>query len=184
MRVIGGELKGRRLSAPKGNLLRPTADRVKEALFNILSGSTQGTRFLDLFAGTGSVGIEAISRGAKHTVFVETNPFHLNALRRNVERCGIKEKTTIVMAHATSFIKQANRGNESFDIIFMDPPYFDRALEEVLENPGLPLLLEGEGRLIVEHFHKTLLRDYYRLIKKEREYYYGDSILSFFKAGS
>jgi 16S rRNA (guanine(966)-N(2))-methyltransferase RsmD len=184
MRVVAGELRGRMLSAPKGNLLRPTADRVKEALFNILLESIQGTRFLDLFAGTGNVGIEAISRGAQHAVFVETNPFHLNVLRRNVERCGIKEKTTIVMADATSFIKQAERRNDSFGIIFMDPPYFDRTLEEVLENPGLPRLLERGGWLIVEHFHKILLMDHYRLIKKEREYHYGDSILSFFQAGS
>jgi len=114
MRVIAGNLKGFRLSTLKGNPLRPTTDRVKEALFQILSDTVQGIYLLDLFSGTGNVGIEAISRGAFHACLVESNPKHLSVIRANIAKCRIQEKTTLYPINAFTFLKKSQSTEEFF----------------------------------------------------------------------
>ena len=181
MRIIAGELKGTRITAPNGRPLRPTSDRVKEALFSILSAEVHGIEFLDLFAGTGSIGIEALSRGAHHAWFVEDNSKHLGFLRKNVEKCHLVGKTTIINSHVDSFITDPFQKRKPFDIIFMDPPYFDAALENILDHPKLHSLLKKDGFIVVEHFHKVSLKNAYGNLKKLKEYRYGDSLLTFFR---
>jgi 16S rRNA (guanine(966)-N(2))-methyltransferase RsmD len=130
MRVISGSAKGRGLFAPKGLNIRPTAGRVKEALFSMLTPYVEGAVFLDLFAGTGAIGIEALSRGAKEAVFVDNSRRSLEFVKRNLEHCGFIGKARIIYSDVCAFLKQ--RG-ESYDIIFLDPPYGDGRLDGALE---------------------------------------------------
>ena len=178
MRIIAGDLKGIRITAPKGRPLRPTSDRVKEALFSIISAEVQGIHFLDLYAGTGSIGIEALSRGAHHAWFVEENSKHLGFLKKNVEKCHLMGKSTIIHSLVGSFITETFK---PFDIIFMDPPYFNASLENILGYPKLHSLLRKDGFIIMEHFHKVSLMDGYGNLKKYKEYRYGDTLLTFFR---
>jgi 16S rRNA (guanine966-N2)-methyltransferase len=143
MRVVAGELRGRRLEAPKGVDVRPTADRVREAVFSIL-GEIDGARVLDLYCGTGALAIEAISRGAERAVLVDTKPA---TARRNVEALELEERCTIVRADAVRYLR---RERDPFDLVFCDPPY--RLAHRL--GPELALLIpvrlaEG-GRVIVE----------------------------------
>lgn len=126
MRVTGGEFGGRNLKVPKSDLIRPTQDRVREALFNIIQFEVKGSDFLDLFAGSGAVGIEAVSRGAKSVTFVELSRVHLKVLRENLEMVGgrtqdLRPKTTVVAADAYRYI--ASYSGPGFSIAFADPPY-------------------------------------------------------------
>jgi len=143
MRVVAGELRGRRLEAPRGARVRPTADRVREAVFSIL-GEVGGTRVLDLYCGTGALAIEAISRGAKSAVLVDTIPA---VARRNVEALGLAERCAVVRADA---IRHLRGERERFDLVFCDPPYklADR-LEPTL-GQLIPDRLAKGGRVIVE----------------------------------
>jgi 16S rRNA (guanine966-N2)-methyltransferase len=143
VRVVAGELRNRRLEAPKGVDVRPTADRVREAVFSILGG-IGGTRVLDLYCGTGALGIEAISRGAEEAVLVDTRP---SAAGRNIERLGLEERCELVRSDAVRYLGQAE---DRFDLIFCDPPYklADRLGPEL--DKALPARLARRGRVIVE----------------------------------
>src|SRR5262245_38258932 len=123
MRIISGELRGRRLKAPPGLATRPTSDRLREALFNILGGDVAGSRFLDVFAGSGAVGLEAYSRGADSVGFVEHSRRALALLEENVEHCGASEGVRIVARDALSALRSLATKGEEFDIVFVDPPY-------------------------------------------------------------
>jgi 16S rRNA (guanine966-N2)-methyltransferase len=143
MRVVAGELGGRRLHAPRGSVIRPTSDRVREAVFSIL-GPIEGAEALDLFAGTGAMAIEAISRGAARATLVDRS---VGAAARNVGSLGLEERVRIVRADARTFLA---RDGGQYDLIFCDPPYrLARRLGPDLDNLLRPRLREG-GRLIVE----------------------------------
>jgi 16S rRNA (guanine966-N2)-methyltransferase len=143
MRVVAGELRGRRLEAPKGVDVRPTADRVREAVFSIL-GDVDGAGVLDLYCGTGALAIEAISRGAERAVLVDTKPA---LARRNVEALGLEDRCTIVRADAVRYLK---RDRDLFDLVFCDPPY--RLAHRLAPRlaPLIPARLAKGGRVIVE----------------------------------
>jgi len=153
MRIIGGEFRGRRLKAPKGRSTRPTPDRVREALFQILGEDVPGARVLELFGGTGSLGLEALSRGATSAVFTETDRGALACLRENVEMLGLGDRVTI---HARSAFRLPAlvRAGPAFDLVFLDPPF--RMFEDAADRRRLERLL-GDlpvapgGRVIVEH---------------------------------
>jgi 16S rRNA (guanine966-N2)-methyltransferase len=121
MRVIAGTARGRRLKAPPGRTTRPTSDRVREALFSSLRDDTAGARILDLFAGTGAVGIEALSRGADHAVFVENDPGALAVIKDNLAAAGVADRATVVRATAAAFTASPRGG--PFTIVYCDPPY-------------------------------------------------------------
>jgi 16S rRNA (guanine966-N2)-methyltransferase len=121
MRIIAGEWRGRRLSAPAGRTTRPTTDRAREAWMSILSPILTDARVLDLFAGSGALGLEALSRGAAHATFVDDDPRALTALRKNVEALGAKARVTIVRGDAVKFVRGLEAG--TFDVAFCDPPY-------------------------------------------------------------
>lgn len=151
MRISGGELRGRNIFVPKSDAIRPTQDRVREALFSIIQCEVPGAKFLDLFAGTGAVGLEALSRGASHAVFVEMAPKHMEILRRNIETFGKNAQSEVAKADAYRYI--AGYGGEGFDIAFADPPYTlgeEKGYESVLKTLAERGVVKPGGLFIAE----------------------------------
>ena len=179
MRIIGGTSRGRRLSGPSGAAIRPTADQVKEALFNILADRIVGARFLDLFAGTGNIGLEALSRGATQATFVESNPTACRLLEANVRRCGFERVTEVRPVPVSRFLKLA-RG-PAYDIVFLDPPYQTQDTQLVLPSLGGNAIIHPHGVVVVEHFHKTHLDDRIGHLALVKTYRYGDTCLSVYQ---
>jgi 16S rRNA (guanine966-N2)-methyltransferase len=150
VRVIAGRYRGRRLKAPRGRSTRPTSDRVREALFSML-GSVEGARVLDLFAGTGALGIEALSRGAQRAVFVEHDQAALGALRANLETLDLREpEAEVRRGDALAALRTARERHETYDLLFVDPPYGDAQAWESGLSAALPALLAPAGRVVVE----------------------------------
>src|SRR4051812_15692302 len=182
MRVIAGYYRGRNLRSPPSMQVRPTSDRLRETLFNVLAPRIEGARFLDLCAGSGAVGIEALSRGATHATFVDRSRKMCGLIEANLDLCGIpEEETEVVLSEATEFLRRAAiRGDKKWDIAFFDPPY---ALDysPVLSAFGTSALLEDDGVLIVEHHHKNELKEATGEIRRWRILKQGDSALSFYE---
>ena len=175
MRIIAGTLKGRRLESPEWPGLRPTSDRLRETLFNVLAPRVQGARFLDAYAGTGAVGIEALSRGAAHVTFVEQDRRAQRLIEQNLARCGVKDRHAIIRA---GFAGTALRPAEPWDILFLDPPYGAVHLSQALEEAA-PLVTAG-ALLIVEHAKRDAAPDQLAGLTRLRELRSGDSALSFY----
>lgn len=174
MRVIAGTLGGRQLKAPTGDSVRPTADHVKEALFNTLQFDLEGRRVLDLFAGTGQLGIEALSRGAGEVIFTDSSKASVLLVRENLKRCGLE--ATVLLTDALAFL---SRG-EKFDIIFLDPPYDAGLYAPVLERINAVDNLNEGGIIICESRAGTALpamRAPYRLQRSRR---YGSMALTYY----
>ena len=181
MRVIGGAAKGRRLLAPKGQAVRPTSDRVKESLFNILPRDFSGMKVLDLFAGTGNLSIEALSRGAVHAVLVDSSERSAAAIKENLRRLSFTAKTEVWTAPAARCLRALARRRESFDIIFLDPPY-DRGLaKRSLDIIAQCNIVRESGTIVVEHSTREALQQRYDSLELHDERRYGDTLLSFYK---
>ena len=181
MRVIAGTQKGRRLLFSVESHIRPTSGRVKEALFSILGTRMIGASLLDLFAGTGAVGLEALSRGARQVVFVEQRAPSLRLLRENIKRCGSPPEATVIARDVWHFLRlpQGNSGTP-FDILFADPPYQSGNIEELLSLVSQHGTLAPDGVLIVEHPSSAGLPSQVGRLLRFREAQYGDSALTFF----
>ena len=185
MRIIAGKYRGRNLKSPPSLEVRPTSDRLRETLFNVIAPRIEGTRFLDLCAGSGAVGIEALSRNALHVTFVDRSRKMCGLVEANLELCRVPEdETVVVQSEAVEFLRriQARATNEPWDIAFFDPPYATDYLP-VLESfgkHGSNLLSEG-GLLIVEHRHKNALPDEVGRLTRTRTLKQGDSALSFYE---
>jgi 16S rRNA (guanine(966)-N(2))-methyltransferase RsmD len=180
MRIIGGSAKGRRLKAPKGKHLRPTAARVKEALFDILPHDLTGLQVLDLFAGTGNMGIEALSRGAASATLVELSNDATRVIRDNASRVGVARRCRVLGMPVDRALRRLERDNQSFDLIFIDPPYGRKLAERTLRILGASSLLRDGGAIIAEHSARDAIDDRYgALILRDRRRY-GDTLLSFF----
>ena len=177
MRIIAGELKGRRLEAPDWPGLRPTSDRLRETLFNVLAPRIAGARFLDAYAGTGAVGIEALSRGASHVTFVEQDRRAQRLIEQNLARSGVEDRYAIIRA---GFAGAAARLDGPFEILFLDPPYGAGELTEALEAAA-PLVTR-RAVLIVEHAKRDRAPERAAGLTRARELVQGDSVLSFFTA--
>ncbi|MBN2283199.1 MAG: 16S rRNA (guanine(966)-N(2))-methyltransferase RsmD [Deltaproteobacteria bacterium] len=177
MRVVGGAAKGRTLIAPRSGDIRITADRIKESLFDIL-GAVEGKSFLDLFAGTGNVGIEALSRGADPVLFVEKNRRHCDIVRKNVELCGFTSGCEIVEATVDAGIRRLAKRRVTFDIIFADPPYEQDLVRKTLQYIGEEPLLSENGVFVMEHSTREECAGTEHLVVIERRKY-GDTVLSF-----
>jgi 16S rRNA (guanine966-N2)-methyltransferase len=182
MRVIAGSLRSRTLQAPAGLATRPTSDRLRETLFNVLAPRMQGAAFLDLYAGSGAVGIEALSRGAASVVFVERAPAAIRVLRANLSGLGLTEGYRIVTGSVGGYLRNAE-GGPLFDIVFLDPPY-DAAREyaatlELLGVPAPGLLADG-AMVIAEHRRNEVLEDRYGQLHRTRLLKQGDAALSFY----
>ena len=184
MRVIAGKYRGRRLKSPPSAQTRPTSDRLRETLFNVLAPRVEGARFLDLCAGTAAVGIEALSRGAEHVTFVDQSRKMCALIEANTSAFGIDENEfEIANAEASDYLRRyAKKEREPFHIIFFDPPYatdYDRVLS--LISGQRRQLLADEGIVVVEHHKKKHLPEDVGLLKRYRILKQGDSVLSFFK---
>lgn len=151
LKVIGGELKGRPLAAPKGLAVRPTAGRVREAVFNILFSRICNAVVLDLFAGSGAFGIEALSRGAARACFVDNNPAALSVIRQNVEACGLAPFADIHKQDATRAFTGLQNMDRGIDLVFMDPPYDRGLVNRTLAVLSESLLLKNNALIIAEH---------------------------------
>lgn len=151
MRVISGKCRGKKLFAFKGLSLRPTSDRVKEAIFDILQKFPPGENVLDLFAGTGALGIEALSRGAKNAVFVEESARSGAVLRRNIEACRLSGQAEVVSKEVQAGLKALEERGDSFDLIFLDPPYGKGLAYRTLESLSRSNLLSINALIVAEH---------------------------------
>jgi len=179
MRVSGGTGKGRTLRVPAGAGVRPTSDKVRQALFNILGDRVPGAIFLDLFAGAGGIGIEALSRGAEQVVFVDSSQDSLSVIRKNIEIVGFGVHARVVAMKAEAFLK---RQTAPFDIIFLDPPYKAELLP-ILEGIAGSGILKQDGIVIAEHFKKQPSPAQAGQLLLSREAVYGDTVLAFYRKG-
>lgn len=185
MRVIAGTYRSRVLKSLKGLALRPTSDRLRETLFNVLAPNILGSRFVDLFAGTGAIGIEALSRGAAEVIFIENHAPAVTLIRRNLESLGINTAATVLAVNAlrglAMLVARKNSGVPAFNHIFLDPPY--AAAEDysrVLEFLGAADLLAPRGIVIAEHRRNFDLPEAIGALKRFRVLRQGDATLSFY----
>lgn len=182
MRVIAGKYRSRTLRSLKGQMLRPTSDRLRETLFNILGATVGGATFVDLYAGTGAVGIEALSRGARHAIFVEQHAPAVALIRRNLESLGIGAEAEILGVNAARAIERLEARRVHAQFIFLDPPYaanieYECALDILGESP----LVAPDGRVIVEHLRKRELPERAGELELARVVEQGDAALSFYR---
>jgi 16S rRNA (guanine966-N2)-methyltransferase len=154
MRIIAGEFKGRRLKAPKWDGLRPTSDKLRETLFNVLAPRIAGARVLDVFAGTGAVGLEALSRGAVRAVFIESDRRAAALIHENVTLCGVSDRCAIIRGAAERVLQYAIDG-DPFDVVVLDPPYEHELLDAAIDAAAQHLATDG--RLVVEHASRRAL---------------------------
>ncbi len=191
MRIIAGFYRSRALEAPAGPATRPTSDRLRETLFNVLAPRIEGARFLDLYAGSGAVGMEALSRGAASVEFVERAPAALAVLKKNLDRLGLTAGFRIHGAGVGSVLRKMkpamSNSAAAFDVVFLDPPY-DAATEyaatlELLGGAAMGLLSDG-AVVIAEHRKKERLEKRYGELTRTRLLEQGDAALSFYVAGS
>ena len=176
MRVIAGTLKGRRLTAPTWEGLRPTSDKLRETLFNLLAPRMPGARLVDGYAGTGAVGIEAISRGASDVTFVEHDRRARELIARNIADCGIAEGYAIIGSTVLHAIETLRDG-PAFDIVFLDPPYASD-IHDVLQTVGA--IVKEDGIVIVEHARRSEPPASAGVLGRVREVRSGDSSLSMY----
>lgn len=181
MRIIGGEYRSRLISMPKGLRLRPTQDKVREALLNLI-GDINGKFVLELFAGSGAFGIESISRGAKYVTFVDNNFRCTETIRSNLESLVVPEsRYEIIRANALSILSRFERQEEKFDIIFLDPPYYKGLAKKCLINIDSYDILTQHSLVIVEHFKKETMIFELNNIILDKERKYGDTMISIFR---
>ncbi len=199
VRIIAGTFRSRPLQAPPGLATRPSSDRLRETLFNVLAPRIAGTFFLDLYAGSGAVGLEALSRGAEHVVFVERAPAALKVLRTNIESLNIKAGFGLQAGSVRESLRRLAKQPRAFDVVFLDPPYdaLDeyeatlRALGGVETSPrsakagddlGHPFSIMNEGAVVIaEHRRKEHLDDQYGALGRTRLLEQGDAALSFYE---
>ena len=178
MRVIAGAFKGRNLKSPPSMQVRPTSDRLRETLFNVIAGRVADSRFLDLCAGSGAVGIEALSRGASHATFVDRSRRSCQLIESNLELCRVpEEQRDIYCSEASEFVRQWD--GDKWDLVFFDPPYKTDYLR-ILALLGSGKILTEGGLLVAEHHHKTELPDTAGNLTRTRILKQGDSSLSFY----
>jgi 16S rRNA (guanine(966)-N(2))-methyltransferase RsmD len=174
MRIIAGALKGRVLAPVKGRT-RPTAARVREAIFNILGPAVPEEKVLDLFAGTGALGIEALSRGAAAAVFVEDHPEALKGLRRNLEALGLLERSRVLPLPAVAALRQLAARGERFGLVFLDPPYGGGAAAATLKALAGANLLLPQARVVAEHSRRETLPESAGRLERQVLRRYGDT---------
>ena len=178
MRVVAGKAKGVALKTPEGMQTRPTADRVKEALFSILQFDLPGTTVLDLFGGTGQLGIEAISRGAKSAVFVDAGDAPCKLIKENLRRAKMEGEGRVVRADYLQFLSQCR---EKFDIIFLDPPYAEVFLENSIKKISEIDILQSGGIIVAERPVEKPLDIQISGFSRSKDYKYGRTLLTLYR---
>ena len=178
MRVITGKARGTVLKTPEGLQTRPTADRVKEALFSIIQFDVPGAKVLDLFGGSGQLGIEALSRGAKQAVFVDESDAACKLIRENLRRTKLESDARIIRSDYMAFL---NSCHDKFDLIFLDPPYAEGFLENAIKRISEIDILQSGGIIVAERpLGKEILWDFPGF-SRSKDYKYGNCLLTLFK---
>ncbi len=179
MRIISGTSRGRKLVTPKNRSLRPTSDRVKESIFNILREEIEGRMVLDLFAGTGNLGIEALSRGARKAIFVEKRRHALGLIQRNLAQFGLEERSEVLPMDTNRAIGILKQRGKTFDLIFMDPPYEKGLIEIILTRLNSHPIYHRDSILVIEHHRREPLPPIpygWNLIRQRQM---GETVISF-----
>ena len=182
MRVLAGAFKGRRLVTPRGTTTRPTADQVRLALLDALGPSLLGARVLDLFAGAGGVGLEALSRGAAHVTLVERDARAVAALATNVRALGVEGRTRVLRADVGRALGRLAVEGLRFDVVFLDPPYDGDLAEETLAALGGGAVTAPGARVVAQHFTKRAPAGAYGVLATLRTRRFGETTLTFFRA--
>ena len=178
MRVITGKARGIQLKTPDGMLTRPTADRVKEALFSIINFDIPNAAVLDLFGGTGQLGIEALSRGAKRGVFVDAREEACRLIRENLRRTKLTQESVVVRS---DYMKFLNRCTERFSIIFLDPPYAETYLENAIKRIAEIDILQTDGIIVAERPVEKELPWEFDGYQRSKDYKYGKTLLTIYR---
>ena len=178
MRVITGTARGRRLRTLEGNDVRPTTDRVKEAVFSVIQFDLEGRRILDLFAGSGQMGIEALSRGAAEAVFVDNSSDSIAVVRENLRTCGLNRAAVVIQGDASSYLAP-RKGRREFDYAFLDPPYGRGILQSVL--PAVASVVKPGGAIICESPAEEELPETVGEFAVDRQYRYGRIKVTFYR---
>lgn len=181
MRIIAGSFKGRTLRGPTGPGVRPTSDSLRETLFNIMRDRVEGARFLDGFAGTGAVGLEALSRGASHATFVERDARVVGLLEKNVAACRVEHQVTVLKDLFAGVARRRGLTGE-FDIVFIDPPYDIEGINAIIAEAAS--CVTPGGILVVEHGRKRTVESTVGAVERWRLLEAGDSALSFYRGPS
>ena len=178
MRIITGSAKGTKLKTPRGMAVRPTGDRVKESLFNILGSRVIDARVLDLFAGTGNLGLEALSRGASHTTFVEQSHVSIALIRENAALTKLQDHIRIVKGNVLTIL---NRLEGQFDLIFCDPPYNQALVSKVLIQLDQAAILADGGLLVIEYSQHEQVEEALNQLQLVRMERFGETCIGFWK---
>lgn len=182
LRVISGKAKGHKLKAPKGDNVRPTEDRIKESLFNIIRNISSQAIILDAFGGSGAIGIEFLSRGADKVYFVDNNPASISVIQENLNHTKLLDRAEITKADIILAIKKFSNKNLKFDYIYLDPPFSEYTLlDNVFKSISEENILDIDGILIVEHGKSLNLEDILYGFKKIDRRSYGNKIIEFYK---
>jgi 16S rRNA (guanine966-N2)-methyltransferase len=179
LRIIGGELKGRKLVTVPGLETRPTADRVRESIFNILGAGVRGALVLDLFAGTGAMGIEALSRGAESVVFVDNNKTAMMALTKNIKICALESRANIIKWNILKNLNVIGGFPAAFNLVFVDPPYNKDMIQLTLSNLDKSRCLENGARVAIEHSPREPISVEDQNFKISDQRRYGKTLVSF-----
>ncbi len=181
MRITGGQVKGRLLESPRGLNIRPTTDRVREAIFSIIGQNLSGLKVLDLFAGTGSLGLEALSRGALHTVFIDNSQQSVNLIKKNLALCGYQDFGAVLRRDLVKGIPRSHpllKGN--FDLIFLDPPYEKNFIIPLLEKLSTTDVLSSRSRVVAELSKNDNLAVSFANLKMVDTRIYGDTKINIY----
>ncbi len=184
MRIVAGEYRGLHLVSPKGKRVRPTADRVREAVFNILGTDFGELWVLDLFAGTGAMALEALSRGASFVVMVDQHPAALRLIGRNLATCGNPKNVKVYRLDLRRGLKALIRLGYRFDLVFLDPPYGRGLSQRCLEQLGNGALLNPSATVVSEHAIEEKLTSVYGCLQRRTMRRYGSTALSFYQRGN
>jgi len=179
MRIIAGSLKGRRLASVKGKM-RPTSDKVREAIFSILGPVVTEARVLDLFAGTGALGLEALSRGAQEAVFVEDHPASLTVLRRNIDNLGLTGQTEVLPLPVNAGLKKLAARRAEFELVFLDPPYGGGLAAAALHDLARARILLPSAWVVAEHSRRETLPEAVDALEQVELRRYGDTQVAFY----
>ena len=181
MRIISGNCRGKKLYAFDGRKIRPTADRLREAVFNILSSQVQDAVVLDLFAGTGAFGLEAVSRGALSAVFIDNHTDAIHLVKKNIHACGVAAQTRVVKWDIARNLNCLEDAQPGFNLVFLDPPYRNDLIRPALLHLHESHAVQTEARVIIEHSIREPLPHDLDSFRLEDQRKYGKSLVSFFK---
>ena len=181
MRILGGTAKGRKLVTIKARGIRPTRDDVKESIFSMIQGHVEAAVVLDLFAGTGNLGLEALSQGAKRAIFVEKERLPLRALLRNIDLCGFRDRAEVISRDAEIALKLLRRRAEKVDLVFIDPPYGSGYVGKTLRFISAHDMVNAGGTVVIEHSSGETPSDQWGRFSLRRQKRHGDTTISIFQ---